>query len=122
MAGIARIVSSSGIHVTMRDNRRESIFFEDGNQDIYCDLLAEQTLTHPARTSGDMTYTSGSVSQLIDYYTYDGLGQQIKHTNNVLSTTETTDYDADGRITKSVSFGGETTTYSYTWNAMTELR
>jgi len=30
-------------HVTARGNRREPIFFEDGDQDIYCDILAEQT-------------------------------------------------------------------------------
>ena len=29
-------------HVTARGNRREPIFFEDGDQDIYCDILAEQ--------------------------------------------------------------------------------
>ncbi len=29
-------------HVTQRGNRREPIFFEEGDQDIYCDLLAEQ--------------------------------------------------------------------------------
>jgi len=43
MARIARIVVA-GIphHVTARGNRREPIFFEDGDQDLYCDLLAEQ--------------------------------------------------------------------------------
>jgi putative transposase len=30
-------------HVTQRGNRREPIFFEDGDQEIYCDLLAEHT-------------------------------------------------------------------------------
>jgi putative transposase len=30
-------------HVTQRGNRREPIFFEDGDQDVYCDLLAEHT-------------------------------------------------------------------------------
>jgi putative transposase len=29
-------------HVTQRGNRREPIFLEDGDQEIYCDLLAEQ--------------------------------------------------------------------------------
>lgn len=29
-------------HVTQRGNRREPIFFEDGDQEVYCDLLAEQ--------------------------------------------------------------------------------
>ena len=28
--------------MTARGNRREPIFFEDGDQDIYCDILAEQ--------------------------------------------------------------------------------
>ncbi len=43
-ARLARIVAP-GIphHVTARGNRREPIFFEDGDQDLYCDLLAEQT-------------------------------------------------------------------------------
>jgi putative transposase len=31
-------------HVTQRGNRREPIFFEDGDQDVYRDLLAEQAL------------------------------------------------------------------------------
>ena len=30
-------------HVTQRGSRRETIFFEDGDHDIYRDLLAEQT-------------------------------------------------------------------------------
>ena len=30
-------------HVTQRGNRREAIFFEDGDHEIYLDLLAEQT-------------------------------------------------------------------------------
>jgi putative transposase len=44
MARFARVVVP-GLphHVTQRGNRREPIFFEDGDQDIYCDLLAEQT-------------------------------------------------------------------------------
>ena len=31
-------------HVTQRGNRREAIFFEDGDHEIYLDLLAEQAL------------------------------------------------------------------------------
>jgi putative transposase len=43
MARFARIVSpGSPHHVTARGNRREPIFFEDGDQEIYLDLLAEQ--------------------------------------------------------------------------------
>jgi putative transposase len=45
MARLARIVSP-GLphHVTQRGNRREAIFFQDGDQEIYLDLLAEQTI------------------------------------------------------------------------------
>lgn len=43
MARLARIVIP-GLphHVTQRGNRREPIFFEDGDQEVYRDLLAEQ--------------------------------------------------------------------------------
>jgi putative transposase len=45
MARLARIVIP-GLphHVTQRGNRREAIFFEDGDHEIYLDLLAEQAL------------------------------------------------------------------------------
>jgi putative transposase len=45
MARLARIVVP-GLphHITQRGNRREAIFFEDGDHEIYLDLLAEQTL------------------------------------------------------------------------------
>ena len=43
MTRLARIVvPSCPHHVTQRGNRREAIFFEDGDQEIYRDLLAEQ--------------------------------------------------------------------------------
>lgn len=43
MACFARIgVPGCGHHVTARGNRREPIFFEDGDEDIYCDILAVQ--------------------------------------------------------------------------------
>ena len=43
MTHLARIVVPHlPHHVTQRGNRREPIFFEDGDQDVYCDLLAEQ--------------------------------------------------------------------------------
>ncbi len=47
MARLARIVvPGRAHHVTQRGNRREAIFFEDGDQAIYLDLLAEQTAKH----------------------------------------------------------------------------
>jgi len=43
MARLARIVvPECPHHVTARGNRREPIFFEEGDQEIYCDILAEQ--------------------------------------------------------------------------------
>ncbi len=43
MARLARIVVPGlAHHVTQRGNRREPIFFESGDQDVYRDLLAEQ--------------------------------------------------------------------------------
>ena len=43
MARLARvIVPGLPHHVTQRGNRREAIFFEDGDQEVYRDLLAEQ--------------------------------------------------------------------------------
>ena len=32
-------------HVTQRGNRREAIFFQDGDHEVYLDLLAEQSVT-----------------------------------------------------------------------------
>ena len=44
MARLARIVIPGlAHHVTQRGNRREAIFFEDGDHEVYLDLLAEQT-------------------------------------------------------------------------------
>ncbi len=43
MARYARIiVPGAPHHVTQRGNRREPVFFEDGDQEVYRDLLAEQ--------------------------------------------------------------------------------
>ena len=43
MARFARVVVPDvSHHVTARGNRREPIFLEDGDQDVYCDILAEQ--------------------------------------------------------------------------------
>lgn len=43
MARLSRIVvPGCPHHVTARGNRREPIFFEDGDREIYCDILAEQ--------------------------------------------------------------------------------
>ena len=43
MSRLARmVVPGLPHHVTQRGNRREAIFFEDGDQQHYCEMLAEQ--------------------------------------------------------------------------------
>jgi putative transposase len=43
MTRLARmVVPGLPHHVTQRGHRREAIFSEDGDQQIYCDMLAEQ--------------------------------------------------------------------------------
>lgn len=47
MARLARmIVPGVPHHVTQSGNRREQIFFEDGDQDVYLDLLTTQLKRH----------------------------------------------------------------------------
>ena len=47
MTRLARIVVPDlPHHVTQRGNRREAIFFEEGDQAVYRDLLAQQTRKH----------------------------------------------------------------------------
>ncbi|WP_157215363.1 LysM peptidoglycan-binding domain-containing protein [Flavisphingomonas formosensis] len=93
---------------------------EIGRQEYYIydgmGRLIEQD--HEVRTSGTPGYSTTASNQLIDYYTYDGLGQRIKHTNSLFGTgtRETTDYDAQGRVTKMVDMGGNITSYSYQWD------
>jgi putative transposase len=42
MTRLARmIISGLPHHVTQRGNRREAIFFEDEDQQLYCEMLAE---------------------------------------------------------------------------------
>lgn len=56
---------------------------------------------------------------LVDYYSYDLLGHQLKHWNSYLGSyeVETTDYDIQGRIVSQRSFGGDTTQTVYAWDA-----
>ena len=44
--GMSRLARSvvPGLPLTQRSNRREPIFFEDGDQEVYRDLLAEQAI------------------------------------------------------------------------------
>jgi YD repeat-containing protein len=71
---------------------------------LHYDKLSHLTqLTHPGG--------------LAEYYSYDILGQQTGHWNGVVgySGREITEYDALGRITRQVAFGGDVTTISRSW-------
>jgi putative transposase len=60
MTGLARVVVS-GLphHVTQRGNRREPIFIEDGDQEIYRDLLGEQARKAEVEVWGNLgTFTT----------------------------------------------------------------
>ena len=63
-------------HVTQRGNRREAIFFEDGDQEIYRDLLAEQT-----RKAGVEVWAyclmPNHVHLILTPSTADGLGRAV---------------------------------------------
>lgn len=62
---------------------------------------------------------SANGAGLVDYYSYDIIGQQLKHWNNYLGQydAETTDYDIQGRVISQRSFGSDTTTISYSWDS-----
>jgi YD repeat-containing protein len=57
---------------------------------------------------------------LQEAFTYDLLGQQVKHVlkdaANTVLATDTTDYDLQGRVVTTVDQGGDRTTYAYAWN------
>lgn len=60
-----------------------------------------------------------TTDDFINYYSYDGLGQQLRQWNNLFGSTDaqTTDYDIQGRVIATRSYGGDTTTTSYLWDA-----
>jgi YD repeat-containing protein len=74
------------------------------------------TVDHAQRSSTD---NSPNV-QLIDNYTYDGLGQRIGHSDNQ-SLSETTTYDAQGRVIATTDMAGLTTRYAHNWENASQL-
>ncbi|MDX8356530.1 DUF6531 domain-containing protein [Sphingopyxis terrae] len=77
-----------------------------------------RTTTRSFDAMGRVTQV-GHAGGLIDYYAYDGIGQRIKHWNSFLGSgeVETTDYDTQGRVSKTRAFGGDITTIATTWDA-----
>lgn len=54
-----------------------------------------------------------------EYYAVDELGQRTKHWNSFLGSfvLEKTDYDVQGRVTRTSDYLNHATTYTYTWSA-----
>ncbi|PSJ42216.1 polymorphic toxin-type HINT domain-containing protein [Allosphingosinicella deserti] len=88
----------------------------------------ETSASHTLRSVHDETRNYDNLGRLVlqterggltHAYTYDLLGRRILHTNTVLgaANAEITDYDLQGRVTRQVAFGGDTTTTSYAWDA-----
>ncbi|MBE2166794.1 RHS repeat protein, partial [Acinetobacter oleivorans] len=77
-------------------------------------------ITRAARTAGTVGanhITSGGVqTSLIDTFTYDELGNRLSATN-ALKNTNTTDYDALGRVVQSKTAEGITTKVDYVYDA-----
>ena len=77
MARLARIVAPDcPHHVTARGNRRAPIFFEDGDQDVYFDILADQS-----RRAGVQVWAyclmPNHVHLILRPSTEDGLGRAL---------------------------------------------
>ncbi|PKB13885.1 LysM peptidoglycan-binding domain-containing protein [Janthinobacterium sp. 64] len=68
----------------------------------------------PERLAGTPGYNNGIPN--VDRYTYDTQGNRISHTN-AYNQTESTDYDAEGRVVRTLSFEEREVRYSYTYDA-----
>ena len=85
MAHLARIiVPGLPHHLTQGGNRREAIFFQEGDPEIYKDLLAERPLSF---------WEQGGVSQT---YAYDSFGNLNQTSPGTLQNKVT--YAANNRI------------------------
>ncbi|MDH4746398.1 hypothetical protein OMP43_20425, partial [Sphingomonas sp. CBMAI 2297] len=65
-----------------------------------------------------VTRPGTAAGALVESYAYDVLGQRIGRWNNVVGYAgrERTQYDALGRMTLQVAYGGDATTTSYAWD------
>uniref|UniRef100_UPI0005259649 LysM peptidoglycan-binding domain-containing protein n=1 Tax=Ponticaulis koreensis TaxID=1123045 RepID=UPI0005259649 len=94
-----------------------------GNMRVSSDQLERETV-YTVDAAGQVITTeyedpdgAGSQLALFVHYEYDELGQKISEWNNQLGAgkKQTTDYDALGRVTREVAFGGDVTEYEYQW-------
>ncbi|MFK3647531.1 LysM peptidoglycan-binding domain-containing protein [Lysobacter enzymogenes] len=90
-----------------------------GNQRVAVDELGRTTgysydrgnrLVSIQRPKGE-----GETGEIIDSYAYDELDRRIRHTSSLLGAT-TTDFDIEGEVSRVVTAGGRTTTYSSVWS------
>jgi len=68
-------------HVTQRGNRREAIFFEDGDHEIYRDLLAEQTRKAGVEVWGWRCLMPNHVHLILTPGTAEGIGRAVGETH-----------------------------------------
>ncbi|MAJ07410.1 MAG: hypothetical protein CMK04_00990, partial [Ponticaulis sp.] len=94
-----------------------------GNVRVSSDQLDRETV-YTVDAAGQVITTeyedpdaAGSQLALFVHYEYDELGHKISEWNNQLGAgkKQTTDYDALGRVTREVAFGGDVTEYEYQW-------
>ncbi|QQP94346.1 LysM peptidoglycan-binding domain-containing protein [Lysobacter enzymogenes] len=90
-----------------------------GNQRVSVDELGRTTgygydrgnrLVSIQRPKGE-----GETGEIVDSYAYDELDRRIRHTSSLLGAT-TTDFNIEGEVSRVVTAGGRTTTYSSVWS------
>ncbi len=107
MARLARIVVPNCPHdVTQRGNRREPIFFEDGDQDVYCDLLAEQTRKAQVAIWA-YCLMPNHVHLIVAPSDKDGLARAIGETHAAIRTSSTHARAGAGIFSTPLRLGGD---------------
>jgi hypothetical protein len=100
MTRLARmVVAGLPHHVTQRGNRREAIFFEDGDHDIYRDLLAEQT-----RKAGIEVWAYRLMPNHVHLILTPMLLQYALHDEEWMPLASAKDYAAEASGPKTVEF------------------
>jgi YD repeat-containing protein len=73
---------------------------------------------HPARAAYTPGNETAAAVAAIDLYAYDQAGNRISHTN-AANATEKTYYDSLGRVLRTTTFGGNATSYGYSYDNTT---
>ncbi len=85
---------------------------EVGKTETYAYDLMDRLETQVHQQRADTT-------QLTDTYVYDEMGQRIQHYNSQLTSSvkELTDYDMQGRVSRTVDYAGNIVSYGYSWSS-----